>query len=105
MNFVQLESQLEGDLFLDHLQRVLYSTDASQYKEMPLAVVKPKSMEDIKTVVSFAGANNTSVIPRGGGTSLAGQVVGSGIVVDVSKYMNRILEFNKTKSMSSLNLV
>ena len=95
MNFDQLESTLEGDLFLDNIQRILYSTDASQYREMPLAVTRPKSKEDIKKILAFASANNTSIIPRGGGTSLAGQVVGGGIVVDISKYMNQILEFNK----------
>ena len=95
MNFDQLKSTLEGDLFIDNVQRVLYSTDASQYKEMPLAVCKPKSSADIKKIIAFAAENNTSIIPRGGGTSLAGQVVGPGIVVDISKYMNQILEFNK----------
>ncbi|NQU55273.1 MAG: FAD-binding oxidoreductase, partial [Bacteroidetes bacterium] len=92
--FKELKSQLEGDLFIDNVQRVLYSTDASQYKEMPLAVTKPKSVADIKKIIAFASENGTSIIPRGGGTSLAGQVVGSGIVVDISKYMNKILEFN-----------
>ncbi len=90
----QLKSHLEGDLFADNVQRVLYSTDASQYKEMPLAVTRPKTKDDIKKIIGFARENGTSVIPRGAGTSLAGQVVGPGIVVDVSKYMNRILEFN-----------
>jgi len=94
-DFSQLKSQLEGDLFVDNVQRVLYSTDASQYKELPLAVAKPKSKEDIKKIIAFARENGTSVIPRGAGTSLAGQVVGSGIVVDISKYMNEIIEFNK----------
>ncbi len=94
-DFSQLKAQLEGDLFLDNVQRVLYSTDASQYKELPLAVTKPKSVNDIKKIIAFAAENNTSIIPRGAGTSLAGQVVGSGIVVDISKYMNKILEFNK----------
>ncbi len=92
--FSRLKSQLEGDLYTDNVQRVLYSTDASQYKEMPLAVARPKSKEDIKRIIAFARDNGTSVIPRGAGTSLAGQVVGSGIVVDISKYMNRILECN-----------
>ncbi len=92
-----LKDQLEGDLFIDNVQRVLYSTDASQYKEMPLAVSKPKSKEDIKKIIAFASDNNTSIIPRGAGTSLAGQVVGNGIVADISKYMNNILEFNKEK--------
>ena len=91
---LQLKSQLEGDLFLDNVQRVLYSTDASQYKEMPLAVTRPKSKSDVKKIIAFARENQTSIIPRGAGTSLAGQVVGPGVVVDVSKYMNQILEFN-----------
>jgi FAD/FMN-containing dehydrogenase/Fe-S oxidoreductase len=93
--FNHLKSQLEGDLFVDNVQRVLYSTDASQYKEMPLAVTRPKTKEDIKKIIAFARENGTSIIPRGAGTSLAGQVVGPGIVVDISKYMNKILEFNQ----------
>src|SRR5690554_3604709 len=92
--FNQLKSQLEGDLFTDNVQRVLYSTDASQYKELPLAVTRPKNKEDIQKIIAFARQNGTSVIPRGGGTSLAGQVVGPGIVADMSKYMNKILELN-----------
>jgi FAD/FMN-containing dehydrogenase len=92
---IYLKTQLEGDLFADNVQRVLYATDASQYREMPLAVTRPKSKEDIKKIIAFARENGTSIIPRGAGTSLAGQVVGPGIVVDISKYMNRILEFNK----------
>lgn len=94
-DFPRLKKQLEGDLFTDNVQRVLYSTDASQYKELPLAVTRPKNKEDIKQIIAFARENKISVIPRGGGTSLAGQVVGKGIVADISKYMNKILEFNK----------
>ncbi|WP_340113196.1 FAD-binding and (Fe-S)-binding domain-containing protein [Maribellus mangrovi] len=97
-DFDLLKSQLEGDLFTDNVQRVLYSTDASQYKEMPLAVTRPKNKEDVKKIINFARENGTSIIPRGAGTSLAGQVVGPGIVVDVSKYMNRILEFNEKEN-------
>lgn len=93
--FEQLISELEGDFFTDNVQRVLYSTDASQYKEMPLAVARPKTKDDIKKIIAFARENGTSIIPRGGGTSLAGQVVGSGIVLDISKYMNKILMFNQ----------
>jgi len=94
-NLNHLKTQLEGDLFADNVQRVLYSTDASQYKEKPLAVTRPKNKEDIKKIIAFARENGTSIIPRGAGTSLAGQVVGKGIVVDISKYMNHILEFNE----------
>ncbi len=93
--FNLLKNTLEGDLFTDNVQRVLYSTDASSYKEMPEAVARPKSKEDIKRIIDFANEHNKSIIPRAAGTSLAGQVVGSGIVVDISKYMNRILDFNK----------
>lgn len=90
----QLASQLEGEFFTDEVQRLIYSTDASHHREKPLAVAKPKHSSDIKKIIAFADAHKTSVIPRGGGTSLAGQVTGPGIVVDVSKHMNQILEFN-----------
>ncbi|MGV8094959.1 MAG: FAD-binding and (Fe-S)-binding domain-containing protein [Mangrovibacterium sp.] len=92
--FYPLKQILDGDLYTDNVQRVLYATDASSYREIPQAVCKPRSKEDIRAVIEFARKNNTSVIPRAAGTSLAGQVVGSGIVVDISKYMNKILEFN-----------
>lgn len=94
MTFDDLRKKLKGDLFTDDLQRILYATDASSYREMPLAVTRPKDSEDIKEIIAFARSIKSSVIPRGGGTSLAGQVVGPGIVIDVSKYMNRIIEFN-----------
>src|SRR5690606_41969867 len=74
--------------------RLLYATDASVYREKPLAVAIPKSEADIQQLIAFARANNTSLIPRTAGTSLAGQVVGSGIVVDVSKHFTKILEIN-----------
>jgi len=96
--FNHLKSQLKGDIYIDNVQRILYSTDASQYKELPVAVTKPKTKDDIKKIIAFAHKNNTSVIPRGAGTSLAGQVVGNGVVVDISKYMNKILEFNKEEN-------
>ena len=92
-----LTSQLEGDLFTDFSMRLMYATDASVYREIPLAVIRPRNAEDIKKVVIFASANCMTVIPRGAGTSLAGQVVGRGLVVDVSRYMNRILEFNASE--------
>lgn len=93
-DFEKLKASLDGDLFTDNVQKVLYSTDASSYKEKPLAVTKPKNASDIGKIIAFAREHKTSVIPRAGGTSLAGQVVGAGIVVDISKYMNKTLEFN-----------
>ncbi|MEI7735059.1 MAG: FAD-linked oxidase C-terminal domain-containing protein [Ferruginibacter sp.] len=90
----QLGKQLQGDLFFDTTMRTLYATDASAYREMPLAVAIPKNTDDIKKLIAFAHQHKTSLIPRTAGTSLAGQVVGNGIVVDVSKYFTGILEMN-----------
>ena len=90
-----LASSLEGELHFDSLMRALYATDASVYRELPLAVALPKNAADIKKLIVFAQENNTSLIPRAAGTSLAGQCVGNGMVVDVSKYMNAILEINE----------
>ena len=89
-----LNQSLKGELFTDNATRILYATDASAYREMPLAVAWPKDSDDLKILIQFARQNSTSLIPRAAGTSLAGQVVGNGIVVDVSKYMTEILDIN-----------
>ena len=91
----QLRISLDGDLFTDLTFRLLHATDASAYREVPLAVARPKNAEDIRKLIRFAREHKTSLIPRTAGTSLAGQVVGNGIIVDVSKYLNKILEINK----------
>ena len=90
----KLASALEGELYFDNTMRILYATDASAYREMPLAVAIPKTKEDIKKLIAFASKEKTSLIPRTAGTSLAGQVVGNGIIVDVSKNFTAILELN-----------
>jgi FAD/FMN-containing dehydrogenase/Fe-S oxidoreductase len=87
-------STLEGSVFNDHVSRLLYATDASAYQEMPAAVIVPKTIEDIRKIIRFAIANEVSLIPRTAGTSLAGQVVGEGIIVDTSKHFDRIIEIN-----------
>lgn len=91
----QLAGTLDGSLFYDATMRTLYATDASAYREMPLAVAIPQSVDDLKKLIDFAKTNNTSLIPRTAGTSLAGQVVGNGIITDVSKNFTKILELNK----------
>ncbi len=91
----QLAHELEGDLFFDNTMRTLYATDASAYREMPLAVAIPRSKSDILKLINFANENQTALIPRAAGTSLAGQVVGNGIVVDISKHFTSILELNR----------
>lgn len=85
-----IADRLKNDL----LSRIIYSTDASAYREMPEAVYYPKCEEDIVDLVKYAAESGCSIIPRAAGTSLAGQVVGSGIVADISKYMKEILEVN-----------
>ncbi|MET0394056.1 MAG: FAD-linked oxidase C-terminal domain-containing protein [Chitinophagaceae bacterium] len=94
----QLAASLEGELYTDTTMRTLYATDASAYREMPLAVAIPRTTGDIKKLIAFAGAHSTSLIPRTAGTSLAGQVVGSGIIVDVSKHFTGILELNTAEN-------
>ncbi|WP_349663674.1 FAD-binding oxidoreductase [Cellulophaga lytica] len=92
-----LEQNLEGDLFVDKLSTTLYATDASVYRKIPLAVALPETTEDIKTLIRFASENNIGLIPRTAGTSLAGQCVGDGIVVDVSKHFTKIINVDKDK--------
>jgi FAD/FMN-containing dehydrogenase/Fe-S oxidoreductase len=89
-----LAGTLEGELFYDSLWRSIYATDASVYRTVPLAVAYPKGINDLKRLIHFALQNNISLIPRTAGTSLAGQCVGEGIVVDVSKHFTEILDLN-----------
>ncbi len=88
---------LEGDILTDNLSKTLYATDASVYRKIPEAVAFPKTVEDIQKLVIFASDNNIGLIPRTAGTSLAGQCVGEGIVVDVSKHFTKIVSLDKTK--------
>lgn len=82
-------------LFTDSLHKIAYATDASVYREIPYGVAYPETIEDIQELMRMACDRHTHLIPRAGGTSIAGQVVGSGIVVDISKHWNHILEINK----------
>ena len=93
-DFKRLAAELDGTLHLDETVRKLYATDASVYRELPQAVALPKTEKDICKLVQFARERGTSLIPRTAGTSLAGQVVGPGIVVDVSRHFTRILEID-----------
>ena len=90
----RLSAELDGSLHFDAMSRKLYATDASVYREIPQAVAFPKNEQDIRKLVSFARTHHTSLIPRTAGTSLAGQVVGRGIVVDVSRHFNAIIEID-----------
>ncbi len=90
-----LGSSIEGDLKYDKITKVIYSTDASVYRELPLAVIWPKGEPDLKKILEFAGREGISVTMRAAGTSLAGQVVSSGMIVDISRYMKNIIEINE----------
>ncbi|MGJ5640763.1 FAD-binding and (Fe-S)-binding domain-containing protein [Formosa sp. S-31] len=91
----ELRDDLEGELFFDALMQSIYATDASVYRKLPLAVAYPKNEIDLKTLIAFATTNKITLIPRTAGTSLAGQCVGDGIVVDVSRYFTNIIAVDK----------
>src|SRR3954447_12234921 len=89
-----LASHMQGEVRFDSLSRALYATDASVYQIYPLGVVVPKSRTDILHTVEICRQYGSSITMRGGGTSQAGQSIGSGVQIDTSKYYNRILEVN-----------
>lgn len=88
----ELKALIRGNLLLKDADRMLYSTDASIYQQLPLAIVTPRDREDCLHILKFARENKLALIPRAGGTSLAGQVVGEALVVDVSRYLTKIIE-------------
>lgn len=93
-HFEKLAKELDGDVYWDISTRLQYATDASAYREIPDAVALPKTKGDLKKLISFAVKQGIALIPRTAGTSLAGQVVGKGIIVDMSLYWGRIVELN-----------
>ncbi|MBP6386172.1 MAG: FAD-binding protein [Pseudarcicella sp.] len=98
-DFIDLQHDFEGELFYDKTVehqsiKKIYATDASVYQEKPTAVSIPKNKKDLQLLINFAKKHKKTLIPRAAGTSLAGQVVGNGIVVDISKHFNQVLEIN-----------
>ncbi|MFW5955949.1 MAG: FAD-binding and (Fe-S)-binding domain-containing protein [Halorhabdus sp.] len=87
-----LEERITGDVRFDEYSRELYATDASAYEVMPIGVVLPESTADVKSVVEYCAEREIPVLPRGGGTSLAGQTVNEAVVLDFSRHMDDILE-------------
>jgi FAD/FMN-containing dehydrogenase/Fe-S oxidoreductase len=98
LNFDKLRERLTGEFCDDKVMRTLYATDASAYREFPLAVVFPSNKKDLEALIAFANEQKITLIPRTAGTSLAGQVVGNGIIVDVSKTFTEIFEINKEQA-------
>lgn len=89
----ELARAIQGEVRFDPYSRLLYSTDASIYQVEPLGVVIPKHRDDVEQAVRVAARDGVPLLPRGGGTSLAGQAVGEALVLDLSKYMNEVVEF------------
>jgi len=95
INLEELSKIIEGEVYFDNLHKSIYATDASVYRKIPLGVAYPKNSDDIKKIIRFATENNFTLIPRTAGTSLAGQCVGEGLIVDVSKHFTKILGFDE----------
>ncbi|MEI8341626.1 MAG: FAD-linked oxidase C-terminal domain-containing protein [Verrucomicrobiota bacterium] len=94
--FARLSARISGEVHTGSTLRRLYATDASEYQEMPLGVVFPKTEADIREIIIFANEHRIGLIPRTAGTSLAGQCVGDGLVVDVSTHFTRILSVDRS---------
>jgi FAD/FMN-containing dehydrogenase/Fe-S oxidoreductase len=90
----ELQTAIEGEVRFDTISRALYSTDASVYQITPVGVAIPKTRQDILRIIEICGRHRCPITMRGGGTSQAGQAIGEGLMVDISKYYNRILEVN-----------
>src|SRR2546423_10030552 len=95
----ELKMQIKGEVNFDDTHRALYATDSSNYRQVPIGVVFPKNKEDVVKTVSICNKYDVPILGRGGGTSLAGQCCNVAVVLDFSKYYNRILEFNKEKRL------
>lgn len=100
--FKQLEQKIKGEIHVDELTKNLFAVDASVYREQPLAVAYPKDTKDIQTLVRFSQKNKTALIPRAAGTSLAGQCVGNGIVVDTSRFLTQIINIDTEKNTGTV---
>ena len=93
-SLAELAGRLEGEVRADDVARAIYSTDASEYQERPLAVALPRTEADVRELVRFAAAHRVPLVPRAAGTSLAGQVVGGGIIVDAGRHLDRIVSLD-----------
>ncbi|MCA1827813.1 MAG: FAD-binding and (Fe-S)-binding domain-containing protein [Myxococcales bacterium] len=89
-----LKERIEGEVRFDKGSRALYATDGSNYRQVPIGVVIPRSVEDVVETVRLAREFGAPIVPRGGGTSLAGQCCNVAVVIDFSKYLNRILQLD-----------
>ncbi|WP_224490417.1 FAD-binding and (Fe-S)-binding domain-containing protein [Robertkochia flava] len=90
----RLKNRVNGEIFTDDLHRMIYATDASVYRSLPQGVVYPKDKNDLVLLIEFANQTGISLTPRTAGTSLAGQCVSDGLIVDMSRHFTQILDLN-----------
>ncbi|MGH7977870.1 MAG: FAD-binding oxidoreductase, partial [Limisphaerales bacterium] len=93
----KLTAAICGEVRFDAGARALYSTDSSNYRQIPIGVVVPKTTEDVVRTVALCREFGAPVLSRGGGTSLAGQCCNVAVVMDFSKYLHKLLELNPLK--------
>lgn len=98
----KLKQSIQGEIYTDILTRHLYSTDASNYRILPAGVIIPRHPDDLTAAIELAGQYGLSVTPRGSGTSLAGQAIGPGLVIDCTRWFDRILEISPEESWVSV---
>lgn len=96
----ELQATIQGEVRFDSGSRALYATDASNYRQAPIGVVIPKSIEDVVTTMELCHQFGAPVLPRGGGTSLAGQCCNTAVVLDFTKYLNQILEIDPRQRLA-----
>ena len=93
--FSELGKYIKGEIRTDKYSRIFYSTDASIYQVMPFGVLIPQSVEDVQLAVELSHKFKIPIVPRTGGSSLAGQAVNEAVIIDMSKYLNKVLEINE----------
>lgn len=98
----ELAARLQGEVRFDRVSRMLYATDASNYQIDPVGVVVPRTADDIAGAMELAASHGVPILPRGGGSSLAGQSVGAALVIDTTKYMNRVLSLNPENATATV---
>ena len=96
----ELAKAVKGEVRFDDGSRALYATDSSNYRQVPIGVVVPRDAEDVVATFELCRHRDAPVLARGGGTSLAGQCCNEAVVIDCSKYMNRILEIDPDKKIA-----
>ena len=99
MNITRLRKEVDGECLFDAANRGRYATDASIYQVMPLGVVVPRSEEAVRTAIAIAAEEGIPLLPRGAGSSQCGQAVGEALVIDHTKYLNRILEIDGERAV------